>query len=50
MSIAYLYLLGKCDCSFARQFPKFQFDLQRKHRSLLQLIDMFGEAEMGMKR
>ena len=28
------YLLGKCDCSFGRQFPKFQFDLQKKQRSL----------------
>ena len=34
MSVACLYLLGKCDCGFGRQFPKFQFDLQRKQRSL----------------
>ena len=34
MSMACLYLLGKCDCIFGRQFPKFQFDFQRKQRSL----------------
>ena len=28
--MACLYLLGKCGCSFGRQFPKFQFDLQKK--------------------
>ena len=33
MSMACIYLLGKCDCSCRRQFPKFQFDLQRKQRS-----------------
>ena len=32
--MACIYLLGKCDCSFGRQFPKFQFDLQRKQRLL----------------
>ena len=26
--------MGKCDCSFGRQFSKFQFGLQRKQRSL----------------
>ena len=30
MSMACLYLLGKCGCGSGRQFPKFQFDLQRK--------------------
>ena len=35
MSMASLYLLGKCDCSCGRQFAKFQFDLQRKHHLLL---------------
>ena len=34
MSAACLYVLGKCGCSSGRQFPKFQFDLQRKQRSL----------------
>ena len=32
--MTWLYLLGKCDCIFGRQFPKFQFDFQRKQRSL----------------
>ena len=50
ISMACLYLLGKCDCSCGRQFPKFQFDLQRKQRSLSLLIDMFGKAEMRVKR
>ena len=34
MSMACLDLLGKCDRRFGRQFPKFQFDLERKQRSL----------------
>ena len=50
MSMACLYLLGKCGCSCGRQFPKFQFDLQRKQSSLSLLIDMFGKAEMRVKR
>ena len=50
MSMACFYLLGKCDCSCGRQFPKFQFDLQRKQSSLSLLIDMFGKAEMRVKR
>ena len=50
MSMACLYLLGKCDCSCGRQFPKFQFDLQRKQRSLSLLIDLFRKAEMLVKR
>ena len=44
-----LYLLGKCGCSSGRQFPKFQFDLQRKQFSLFILMDMFGKAEMRVK-
>ena len=50
MPMACLYLLGKYDCSCGRQFPKFQFDLQRKQCSLSLLIDMFGKAEMRVKR
>ena len=50
MSMACLYLLGKYDCSCVRQFPKFQFDLQRKQWSLSLLIDLFGKAEMRVKR
>ena len=50
MSAACLYLLGKCGCSSGRQFPKFQFGLQRKQRSLFILMDMFGKAEMRVKR
>ena len=50
MSAACLYLLGKCGCSSGRQFPKFQFDLQRKQRSLFILMDMFGKAEMWVKK
>ena len=48
--MACLSLLGKCECSFGRQFPKLQFDLQRKkvHHSLL--MDMFGKTEMLVKR
>ena len=49
MLVVSLYLLGQCECSFGRQFPKFQFDLQRKQRSLFILMDMFGKAEMRMK-
>ena len=49
--MACLYLLGRCDYNFGRQFSEFHFDLQRKnsgHYSLL--IDMFGKTEMQMKR
>ena len=49
MLVVSLYLLGQCECSFGRQFPKFQFDLQRKQRSLFILMDMFGKAEMRVK-
>ena len=34
MSMTCLYLLGKCNCSFRKQFPKSQFDLQRKQKTL----------------
>ena len=47
MSMACFYLLGKCDCSCGRQFPKFQFDLQRKQSSLSLLIDMFGKVRVS---
>ena len=30
MSVACLYLLGKCYCSSGTQFTKLKFDLQRK--------------------
>ena len=44
LSMACLYLLGKCDCSCERQFPKFQFDLQRKQHSP-SLLTMFGKCK-----
>ena len=50
MSAACFYLLGKCGCSSGKQFRKFQFDLQRKQRALFILMDMFGKAEMRVKR
>ena len=50
MSAACLYLLGKGGCSSGKQFRKFQFDLQRKQRALFILMDMFGKAEMRVKR
>ena len=50
MSVACFYLLGKCDCGSGRQFPKFQFDLQKKQHSLFILMDMLGKAEMGVNR
>ena len=49
MSMACLDLRGKCDCSFGKQLPKFQFDLQRKQRSLSLFIYVFGKAEMRVK-
>ena len=50
MSMACLYLLNKCDCSVGKQFPKFQFELQKHsvHHSLL--YNMFGKAERSFDR
>ena len=49
MSAACLYLLGKRGCISGRQFPKYQFDLQRKLRSLFTLMDIFGKVKMRVK-
>lgn len=45
MSVACLYVLGKCDCSTGRQFSN--FDLTCKENSICYslLIDVFGKVE-----
>ena len=50
MSIAYLYLLGKSDCRFGGSFPDFNLAYKENSVHYSLLIDMFGKAEMQVKR
>ena len=50
MSTACLYLLGKCDCSFGGSFPNLNLTCKKNSVDYSFLIDMFGKAEMWVKR
>ena len=50
MSIAYLYLLGKSDYRFGGSFPDFNLAYKENSVHYSLLIDMFGKAEMQVKR